>query len=189
MRSASALLIFGAVSFVGAGQTVAQAKPTTAEKIADAIRAAPSAITGTATIMDWPATEGGTMATLRPGTNGWTCLPDFPMTEGRDPMCVDEQWMAFMHALMTRTAPRVTRMGIGYMAAPGGGYGSNTDPFATKATEDNEWGWDPPHLMLLVSNQAELQGLPTKREQGGPWVMFAGTPYVHLMVPVAPTRP
>lgn len=167
----------------------AQGKSTKAQKIANAMTAAPRSISRDATIMDWPATEGAELTTLRSGTNGWTCLPDFPATKGNDPMCVDEQWMGFMQAVMTKATPKVSRTGIGYMTAPGsGGYGSNTDPFATKATPDNEWGYDPPHVMLLVTDPSALQGIPTTRQSGGPWVMWSGTPYAHIMVPLASTK-
>src|SRR6266568_398447 len=117
----------------------AQAQMTKEQKIADAMKAAPASISAAAAIMDWPATEGGQMMTLRAGTNGWTCLPDFPGTQGDDPMCVDEVWLSFMKAMTKKVAPQVAREGIGYMIASGGGYGSNTDPYATKAAPDNEW--------------------------------------------------
>lgn len=168
-----------------ANQAVAQGKATKREKIANAMTAAPRSISQSATIMDWPAKEGAPMATLRTGTNGWTCLPDFPSTKGNDPMCVDEQWLSFMGAMMAKGTPKISHTGIGYMAAPGGGWGSNTDPYATKATADNEWGYDPPHIMLLVTDQSALQGIPTTRQTGVPWVMWKGTPYAHIMVPVA----
>jgi hypothetical protein len=75
------------------------------------------------------------------------------------------------------------------MIAPGGAPGSNTDPFAKAATPTNEWGYDPPHVMLLVTDIHELEGIPTKRQSGSTWVMWAGTPYAHLMVPLAsPTK-
>src|SRR5438876_12229277 len=51
---------------------------------------------------------------------------------------------------LTQGTPQIAREGTGYMTAPGGSYGSNTDPFASKATPDNEWGYDCPHVMLLV---------------------------------------
>ena len=194
MRRVSPLLMLALVSAVAAGRVTAQAKPTKApkptkaQKIANAMTAAPRSISAKAAIMDWPATEGGSMATLRAGTNGWTCLPDFPATRGNDPMCVDDQWMSFMSALMTKAPPHVTRLGLGYMAAPGGGYGSNADPFATKATPDNDWGYDPPHVMLLVPDSSGLTGMPTKRQSGGPWVMWTGTPYAHVMVPLSSTK-
>lgn len=169
-------------------QAMAQAPMTKEQKIADAMKAAPASISANATIMDWAATEGGPMTTLRAGTNGWTCLPDFPGTKGDDPMCVDDVWMGFMNAMMHKSPPQVSRTGIGYMIASGGGYGSNKDPFADKETPDNEWGYDPPHIMLLVTDAHALQGLPTTRQSGGPWVMWTGTPYVHIMVPVESTK-
>ncbi len=169
-----------------ASQAVAQGKSTKA-KIANAMTAAPRSISANVTIMDWPASEGAQMATLRAGTNGWTCLPDFPSTKGNDPMCVDDQWLPFMGAMMTKATPKVSHTGIGYMAAPGGAYGSNTDPYATKATPDNQWGFDPPH-MLLVTDPSSLEGIPTTRQSGGPWVMWKGTPYAHIMVPLASTK-
>lgn len=169
-------------------QAVAQGQSTKA-KIANAVSAAPRSISANAAVMDWPATEGAEMRTLRAGTNGWTCLPDFRSTKGNDPMCVDDQWMGFMSAMMTKAAPKIARTGIGYMMAPSSGaYGSNTDPFASKATADNEWGFDPPHVMLLVTDPRALEGIPTTRQSGGPWVMWRGTPYAHIMVPVASTK-
>ena len=187
MQRALALLMLALVSPGSADRAVAQAKLSKAQKIADAMKAAPRSISAKATIMDWPATEGAKMVTLREGTNGWTCLPDFPATRGDDPMCVDDQWMSFMSALMTKATPQIAREGIGYMTS-GGSYGSNTDPFATKATPDNDWGYDPPHVMLLVPDSPALEGIPTKRQSGGPWVMWAGTPYAHLMVPLTSPR-
>ena len=167
---------------------MAQGQMSKAQKVADAVKAAPPSISATATIMDWPATPGGQMATLRAGTNGWTCLPDFPATQGDDPMCVDEVWMGFMNAMTNKTPPQIAHEGIGYMIAPGGGYGSNKDPFAEKQTADNEWGYDPPHVMILVPDAKALQGLPTTRQSGGPWVMWSGTPYAHIMVPTESTK-
>src|SRR5436309_14967082 len=187
MQRALSLLLLALVSPGSPDQAVAQAKLTKAQRIADAMKAAPRSISAKATIMDWPATEGAKMVTLRAGTNGWTCLPDFPATRGDDPMCVDDQWMSFINAMMSKTAPQVPHEGIGYMLAPGGAYGSNNDPYATKETPTNEWGFDPPHIMLVVPDAHALQDLPTMRQSGGPWVMWSGTPYAHLMVPVAST--
>jgi hypothetical protein len=170
---------------IPASNAVGQAKPTKGQKIANAMTAAPRSLSSKATIMDWPASEGAQMTTLRTGSNGWTCLPDFPSTKGNDPMCVDDQWMSFLGAMMSKSSPKVSHAGVGYMIAPGGAYGSNTDPFAAKATADNQWGYDPPHVMLLVTDRRGLQGIPTTRQNGAPWVMWNGTPYAHIMVPVS----
>lgn len=70
------------------------------------------------------------------------------------------------------------------MIAPGGSPRSNIDPTATGPTPNNEWGFDVPHLMIVLPNEADLKGLPTTRDGGGPWVMYPGTRYAHIMVPV-----
>jgi hypothetical protein len=107
-----------------------------AQKISNAVSAAPDAISGKATVLDWPAKEGDAPVMLRDGTNGWTCLPDMPDTEGNDPACMDKPWMQWAEAYLAHKAPTTTSVGIGYMLASGGGWGSNTDPYAMKATPD-----------------------------------------------------
>src|SRR5436190_18234896 len=68
-------------------------KVTDAEKIKNAMSAAPATIAQHATIMDWPATPNGQMRQLRAGTNGWVCYPSSPEEFGGasvdDPMCLD----------------------------------------------------------------------------------------------------
>ena len=86
---------------------------------------------------------------------------------------------------MGKTEPTFTRTGFGYMLAGDSQGGSNTDPFATEATADNEW-LPPggPHIMVVVPDAGALEGLPTHPDEGGPWVMWRDTPYAHIMVPV-----
>ena len=36
------------------------------------------------------------------------------------------------------------------------------------------------------ARQRQLDSLPTDPKNGGPWVMFKGTPYAHIMVPIEP---
>jgi len=157
---------------------------TTAEKIANAMTAAPAAIAGKATILDWPAKEGDKPVVLRAGTNGWSCLPDMPDTEGNDPACLDQPWMQWVEAYMSKRAPSLSHVGVGYMIAPGGGWGSNTDPYAMKQSMDNHWGHHEPHLMIVVPDVKSLDGMSTDPNNGGPYVMYAGTPYAHIMAPV-----
>ncbi len=161
---------------------VARAAPAAA-KISSAESAAPAEISAHATIMDYPSKVGGPMVTLRKGTNGWVCMPDDPSTEGNDPGCFDGSWQTWIKAYSTKQKPVITHVGVAYMMAPGGASGSGTDPFATKATPTNDWGFDGPHIMIVVPNTAQLAGLPTKRQRGQPYVMWAGTPYAHIMVP------
>ena len=160
---------------------------TKSQKIANAMTAAPMSISGKATVLDWPADENSQPTMLRPGTNGWTCLPDMPDTKGNDPMCMDEPWMKWVEAYMAKRTPNVGHVGIGYMLATGGAWGSNTDPYATKETPDNHWAHHNPHMMIVVPDVKSLDGMSTDPNNGGPYVMYAGTPYAHIMAPVAST--
>ncbi len=148
-------------------------------KIAGALAAAPTSISSGATVMDWD------QRVLKQGTNGWTCMPDFPDSVGNDPMCLDAPWVEWAHAYMNQQPLQVSRMGFGYMLA-GDASASNTDPYATGPTVDNEWlSQGMPHVMVIVPEARMLDGLPTHPRDGGPWVMWRNTPYVHIMVPLA----
>lgn len=163
---------------------------TPEEKITSAMSAAPPTVSATATILDWPADmSAGTMPELRQGTNGWTCLPDMPATPGNDPMCLDAAWMDWLHAWVNKTTPATKGLGFGYMLQ-GGTPESNTDPYATGPSDSNEWIAEPvPHLMILVPDAAMLEGLPHEHTNGGPWVMWRDTPYVHIMAPMPAYQP
>jgi hypothetical protein len=67
----------------------------------------------------------------------------------------------------------------------GGTDPSNTDPFATKPAADGGWLTTPPHLMLLLPVKLDPTVYSTVYANGGPWIMWPGTPYEHLMVPVS----
>jgi hypothetical protein len=134
-------------------------------------------------VMDWPSTPGGKLSQLRAGNNGWTCFPDYPATPGDDPMCADAEWMKYMDAYMAQKLPHVTQVGYAYMLADSL-EGSNTDPYAEKATPDNQWHKDGPHVMVLYPNMKQYDDLTTDWQNGGPYVMYKGTPYAHVMWPV-----
>lgn len=152
------------------------------DQVASALSAAPSSLGEHATVVDWEGNE------LRAGSNGWTCLPDVPDTPGDDPMCLDANWMAWADAYMNQTEPEFDGLGIGYMVR-GSSPGSNVDPYASGPTDDNEWMDESvPHLMLIVPDASLLEGMSTDPDNGGPWVMWKGTPYEHVMVPVPPTE-
>jgi len=157
-------------------------------KILEAMSAAPAAVASNATIMDWPAEGSSDPTQLRAGTNGWTCFPSDPQALAagrRDPMCADATSMEFLAAYFEHRDPTVTKVGFMYMLEGDGG-SSNTDPYATGPAPDNEWVVTGPHIMLMVPDAATaLANVPTDPAQGGPFVMWKGTPYAHVMMPVA----
>jgi hypothetical protein len=162
---------------------------TDQQKIASAMSAAPAGISANATIMDFPSTPEGEMKQLRAGTNGWVCFPTTPtsLKGGVDPMCLDKAWAGWAEAWMKKTAPPPSPGGgIAYMLQGDRG-ASNTDPFATAPTADNHWVVSPAHIMVLPKDPKELDTMSDDPKSGGPWVMWKGTPYAHLMVPVSRT--
>ena len=191
MRMKSRLFTVGSFALIFAANSLAtptefQAGPvkpptTEPEMIKSAMSAAPLAIAEGATIVTMD--EKMAMKTLRAGTNGWTCLPDMPHTPGADPMCLDKNGMEWAHAWMAHKNPPADKMGFGYMLM-GGSDASNTDPFATKPAPGGKWVDTGPHVMILNIG-TRFDGYPTTANNTKvPYVMFPGTPYAHLMLPV-----
>lgn len=148
--------------------------------IRSALSAAPEAVAEGATVI------GPDNTVLRQGTNNWVCMPDDPNVPNNSPMCLDDNWIEVIDAWMNAREPEFSGMGISYMLQ-GDMPVSNIDPFAEGPTPDNEWVEDgPPHIMIVVSDQELLQGLPTDPDNGGPWVMWKDTPYAHIMIPTVP---
>jgi hypothetical protein len=98
-------------------------------------------------------------------------------------MCLDKTWQAWADAWANKKPFKAEGVGISYMLRGDSG-ASNTDPYATGSTPANEWVVSGPHLMLLVPDAAALDAIPMDHHSGGPFVMWKGTPYVHVMVPV-----
>ena len=151
--------------------------------IKSAEAAAPAAVAQNATIIAMD--EQMNVRTVREGTNGFTCMPDNPHSPGTDPMCLDKAGMEWAQAWMSKQNPPEGRVGFGYMLA-GGSDASNTDPHATEPASGADWVDTGPHIMIF--NPGELaKDYPQqadKPDTKAPYVMWAGTPYEHLMIPV-----
>ena len=147
--------------------------------ISEALSAAPPEVAKTAIVKDWDGTV------LKPGTGAYTCYPtpDSMKKRGKMSMCLDKTWQAWRDAWLNKKPFKANEVGIAYMLAGDVG-SSNTDPYADAPTSNNQWVEPGPHTMVIVPNPAELEGLSTDPYSGGPFVMWKGTPYVHIMVPV-----
>lgn len=152
-------------------------------KIQEALSAAPESVAKNAAVLDYPEKEGAQPAELQKGTNDWTCFPDYPASPGKDPMCVDKQGMVWLQAYISQQTPSLAQAGLAYMLE-GGSDASNTDPFATKPTEGEDWITSPSHTMVFPVGKLDQSVYSTEPKNGGPWIMWAGTPYEHLMIPV-----
>jgi hypothetical protein len=147
------------------------------------MQAAPPQVVNDATVVRM---QNSKMETLKKGTNNWTCMFDNGV-----PMCLDPGAMEWAHAKQAHGAP-TDKTGFIYMLAGDTG-ASNTDPDATAKTADNHWVETGSHVMIVGaaaktmsasgSYQTTADPDPTK-----PYVMWPGSPYEHLMIPVTPPR-
>lgn len=151
--------------------------------IASAMTAAPAKVAKEATIVAME--KDGKMRTLRPGSNGFTCMPDNPATPGPDPMCMDKNAMEWVHAWVAHQAPAAGKIGFMYMLA-GGTDASNTDPYATMPQAGNHWIKTGAHVMIVGADASFYDMYPKSADPDTamPYVMWPGTPYQHLMAPI-----
>ena len=165
---------------------------TTAWKIAAFASAAPSQLGGAATILD------ADQSILRPGSNGWICMPSNPAGPAdahlgwasaaeAAPICIDGEGMKWLQGYITGTAPVMDRDAYVYMMAGDLGF-CNSDPTVVTedACTDGSWIKSGPHLMLMPKDPTALAApYSTDFSIGAPYVMFQGSPYVHLMIPLS----
>jgi hypothetical protein len=179
-RSSALLLSVSLVAMLG-GTAQAAAPKTDAAKIANAMTAAPPALSRNASVAEMK--EDGSMRELRKGTNGWTCVPDDPTSPGNDPMCLDPNAMEWLHAYVSKAPPPNK---IGFICMLQGGWDfSNLDPYATKP-DGGKATITGPHVMVVGPGVKMAPGYD--RTGNGvnaniPYVMWKDTPYEHLMVP------
>lgn len=151
--------------------------------ITSAMRAAPGKVAAHASIVAMQ--PDGSMRTVRAGSNGFTCMADNPETPGPDPMCMDQNAMAWAGAWIGHKDPPGGQIGFMYMLS-GGTDASNTDPYATKPGASNHWIQTGPHVMIVGADSAFYALYPKDADPdtGVPYVMWSGTPYQHLMIPI-----
>jgi hypothetical protein len=140
---------------------------------------APAAISANATIAHIDA-AGKAVHIIRQGTNGFTCslIPD-----GSDaPFCADAQaWQFLADAFTGKPKPTSTAPGIAYMAAGGMHYETPDGEIVMAPGATTKMVSEPPHWMLMWPIDPATSGLPTKAT-AATYIMFAGTPYAHLMI-------
>lgn len=146
--------------------------------IANAESAAPASVTADATIK----TPDGMV--LREGSNAYTC---YPQQAALGPMCNEAVWDGLISAMMNKADYAPDKFSVSYMlAGEGSALGvSNSDPYASDPKMSDDWVKEGPHLMIVVPDRAALEGL--SRDPSDPvYVMWADTPYAHIMVKIAP---
>jgi hypothetical protein len=174
------VLALNLVILVGFVAAQKKATPSDAQYIARACSAAPKEVSKDAAVVRLHA--NGKMTTVRAGKNAFSC-----MVIGSESMCADANSMAFFDTWAKRQPPP-DKLGLTYMLRGDEG-ASNTDPYATGKTPDNHWVVTGPHIMIVGAASKTL-GLPSSPDADptGPYMMWAGTPYEHAMIPVGPSK-
>jgi hypothetical protein len=172
-----------AVAQHDASKAKAQKAKTDAELIVSAMSAAPAAVSKDATIV--VVGEDGKLRTLRQGEGAFTCVPDDPSTPGTDPMCLDRHAMEWFKALLAHEKPPEGQIWFAYMLK-GGSDASNDDPFASGPPTGKKWVQTGSHVMVGGPGITKmLDSYPaTADDTRRPYIMFGGTPYEHVMIPV-----
>ena len=154
--------------------------------------AAPSFIASECTVVDVDGTV------LREGNNGWTAMaanprgPADPENGWKDPheampMVGDAQSFAWVSAYFAGTKPETSMESDGWAWMLHGDMGEDNTKAGVLNKEDSvdgAWIESGAHLMLMPKDPSSLDGQTTDFNTGAPYVMFAGTDYAHLMIPV-----
>jgi hypothetical protein len=152
--------------------------------------AAPSFIASGCKVME----ADGTV--LREGTNGWTAMPGNPrgMSDPENgwkdpheamPMVMDAQAMKWAMAFMSGKKPELDHDGWMYMLHGDMGE-DNTKQLVFKKEDAAEGHWieSGAHLMLMPKDPSSLKGQTSDFNSGSPYIMFEGTGYDHIMIPL-----
>ena len=118
---------------------------------------------------------------LRKSTNGFTCSILLEVTA--DPYCADKNaWQFMVDLLAKQPKPTNNEPGIAYMAAGGTHLETANGEIVMEPAPGTHKVREPPHWMLMWPLTPATSGLGTRPNASGVYIMFAGTPYAHLMV-------
>ena len=151
-----------------------------------ALSAAPARITKDAAVMVYG--EDGKLKEVRPGTNGFTCVPSVMNLPIPDPMCMDaavKQWLDDVGSGASK--PSNTVPGIAYMAR-GGSHWEKHGEILMKKEAGAKVAKEPPHWMVMWPFDSKTSMLLNKPNPSGVYLMFDGTPYAHLMIHQDPKK-
>lgn len=180
MRMLATCVAFAAASVIASG---ALAADTNADLIQSAMAAGPTSVSSKARVV-LPQLDGS-LKVLREGSNNWTCIPPNPGNPGPGAICMDHNAIGWAQAYLTHKMPPAGTVGVMYKLT-GGTEPSITDPYATKPAPGKDWTRIGPH-MIIVGSAEILKGYPQEASPDTtvPFVLWGGTPYQQLVIPVA----
>ena len=159
------------------------------EQIAQALVAAPEDKAEEARILGY--TTDGSVVELRPGSNDFMCLASNPARENFSSSCYHaslEPYFARGRELDVEGASREERYRIRYEEMEAG---TLPKPVMSAAQYIFDGSWDPESntaegqvrwVIYVPGATEETTGLSAMPQEGGPWIMFPGTPGAHIMI-------
>jgi hypothetical protein len=191
MTLRSLLLSLSTLLLLAPLNSLAQSPPSAEEQIAAAVKAAPAPMRDAATVLGYTADM--TLTTLREGDGRLVCLADDPSDDNFHASCYHEALEPFMKrgrelrrqgtsgaAVDSIRRAEIENGTLSYPDRPTALYNLSGDAY--DAAADSVRGAGRLHVLYVPYETAETTGLPTKPE-GGPWLMDAGTPWAHVMIP------
>ena len=173
--------------------------PPSEVQIAAALQAAPEERRAGAKVLGYDA--AGTLKVLREGANGLICLADDPRDDDWSVACYHESLEPFMRRGRELAAQGVKgeeRIKRRWKEAEEGKLEMPKKPAALYVLDGE--GFDPAtgqvkngllrYVVYTPWATPESTGLPLEpQSEGGPWLMFPGTPGAHIMIsPPAPPK-
>jgi len=182
-------IAFGCLVIVaGCGGAEAQV-PNPDEQVAQALVAAPVDKAADATVMGYA--NDGSVVQIRAGVNDLVCLADNPADERFSASCYHESlepYFARGRSLNAEGSPREDRYRIRFDEMTAGTLASPVMS-ATQYIFDGTWDSETQTasgqvrwVIYVPGATPESTGLSEQPVDGGPWIMFPGTPGAHIMI-------
>lgn len=167
-------------------------------QIAGAVSPAPDSLKAGATVLGYDA--AGKLVTLRSGSNSLICLADNPASKDFHPACYQQELEPFMargRALRAQGLKRPAIDSVRFAEIMSGtlrmpprpttlyeyyGKKENFDPATGKVT-----GASAVYVVYTPYATEATTGLSTVPLPGGPWLMYPGKPWAHIMI--VPEKP
>jgi hypothetical protein len=178
-----------AASALGGLAACAQESPAS-EQIAGAVSPLPEAMREGAAVLGY---RRGRLVSLREGTNGMICLADDPAREGFHAACYHkdlEPFMARGRALTTEGKERPAIDSIRQAEIEAGSLAMPLEPRALYSLS-SDLAFDPATGMVPESSGLRVIYMPYATEEStgitatpgaGPWLMYPGKPWAHVMI-------
>ena len=182
-------LALAALAISGAWSCASPQVANPEEQIAQALVAAPEDKAEEARILGY-ATDGSVVE-LRPGSNDFICLASNPTRENFSSSCYHaslEPYFARGRELDAEGTPREDRYRIRYEEMDAG---TLPKPVMSAAQYVFDGSWDSESntaegqvrwVIYVPGATEETTGLSAMPQEGGPWIMFPGTPGAHIMI-------